>query len=169
MDVPGDTNRECDGAATFKDDAPGLALAVDKQQGHCWYDGGYNHRDFSIQPGRAGPFRAYRVSAPQTTAQNFAASHNTMWLSFQQRGTYTIYLLDESSGELEAQGTVTSSEAGAFVQIPVLADGAKTVVVAPASTQVIDGSVTTTTVASVTTTVLMQGLQNLSAFLRALV
>ena len=132
--VPGDTNRECNGASSFKADAPRLALAVDKRQGHCWYNGNYNDRDFSIQPGLVSSFRAYQIDGPQTKAKNFAASENTIWLSFEKAGTYKIYLLDKSGG-LQERGTVTATTADAFVKIPVVTEGTITLVVAPASTR----------------------------------
>ena len=132
MDVPGDTNRECNDVSTFKEDVPGLALAVDKQQGHCWYNGNYNNRDFSIQPGLVGSFRAYEISAPKTKAKKFAASDNTIWLSFEKAGSFNIYTLDKY-GELQEQGNVTSAKADTFVKIPVVVDAPKTLVIAPSS------------------------------------
>ena len=137
FDVPGNVNRECgDGAANnFKDDAPGIALALTEYQGNCWYDGRYNHKDFSIQPGQVESFRAYQISGPKSMAQNFQASKNTIWLSFDKAGPYKIYLLGKS-GDLAEEATVTSPKAGTFVQTPLKADGPKTLVIAPASTRV---------------------------------
>ena len=134
VDVAGDTNKECNGVSSFKEDAPGLAMAVDKQQGHCWSGGSYNHRDFSIQPGLVGPFRAYEISASKSKAQKFAASDNTIWVSSAKAGSYKIYVLGKS-GHLHERGTVTISKSGELVKTSVVADAdaATILVVAPAS------------------------------------
>ena len=134
VDVPGDTNRECNAVSSFKEDAPGIAMAVDKRQGHCWYGGNYNHRDFSIQPGLVGPFRAYKISAPKSKAKKFAASENTIWVSFDKAGSYKVYVLGES-GDLHERGNVTTSKAGELAKTTVVADADAGVilVVAPAS------------------------------------
>ena len=136
VDVPGDTNKECD-VSKFKEDAPGIVLAMGKQGGHdkgkCWDGGTYNNRDISIQPGLIGSLRAYQISAPKTKATEFVASKTTIWLSFKAAGSYKIYFMNEL-GELQEQGTVTFSKG--FVKIPVIADAAKIFAVSPASTRV---------------------------------
>ena len=140
-EVIGDENHECKDSLEFKEDAPRIALAVDKQQGSCWRGGGFNHRNFTIQPVRVGTSRAYKITGPRTKAKNFAASKNTIWLSFPRKGSYTISVVDEN-GKLQEAGTVTVPKRNVFVKIPVLADKSKTVVVSPVGTSE-DGATTT--------------------------
>ena len=159
VSLAGDANCEARGASSFKESAPGIALAVNKKQGHCWMGGGYNYRDFTIQPGLAGPYRAYQISAPKTKPHKFAASDNTIWLSFDKPGKYKVYVLttllagkeSPNHGGVEEMATITATAANTFVKVPgetkrgvymgditvgVLADKFKTVIVAPASTRV---------------------------------
>ena len=82
VSLAGDANCEARGASSFKESAPGIALAVNKKQGHCWRGGGYNYRDFTIQPGLTGSYRAYQISAPKTKPKLFAASDNIKFPNF---------------------------------------------------------------------------------------
>lgn len=134
-DVTGVQNNECKGSNTFKEDAPGIVLAVDKYQNGCWTDGRYNHKDFSIQPGMVGSAKAYQISGYKTKAKNFQASKNTIWLSFPKQGAYKVYSLAKNT--LQEIAAVTSPKANTFVKINNLLADAKpiTLVVAPASTR----------------------------------
>ena len=136
VDVPGNVNKECDGVSTFVPEAPGIALALDRYNGEtCWTDGRYNHMGWSIQPGLVTSFRAYQISGPNTEAINFEASKNTIWLSFDAAGLYTVYLLT-SEGDIQKVENITSPASGTFVKTTLLAKNKPTLFVVPAATRV---------------------------------
>ena len=141
-DVTGDKNQECKDASTFKEDAPGIALATFNAWNaqNCYTGGAYNHKDFSIQPLQIYSTRAYKITGPQTKATDYAHATNTIWLSFANPGSYKIYVIDifgAFGSVLKEAGTVTATEKNTFVKTPVLADAgadeSKTVVIAEAS------------------------------------
>ena len=78
VESPGNVNKECNDVATFKEDAPGIALALDKYGSRCWSDGRYNDKDYSVQSGKVESFVAYRISGPKTKATKFRGSKNTV-------------------------------------------------------------------------------------------
>merc|ERR1719201_1011987 len=137
-EVTGDKNQECKDVTTFQADAPGIALAVLRQngKGSCWTGGGYNDRDFSIQPLQIYSSRAYKITGPKTKAKNFRASRNGIYLSFEKAGSYKLYTLNKY-GDLQEAATVTASKAKTFVKTPLFADETKTLVVALASKAIV--------------------------------
>ena len=135
LTVTGTVNQECKDASTFKADAPGVALALTKYSNRCWSDGRYNAKDFTIQPGKVGSLKAFQISGPKSPPKSFRASKNAIWLSFDKKGSYTIYQLDDK-GSLKDLGTVESQGADKFVKTKLFADAKRTLVVAPASLRV---------------------------------
>ena len=133
--VSGTNNKETDDVSIFREDAPGIALALTVYKGSSWGDGRYNSMDFTIQSGLVGSFRAYKIDGPKTKFKQFQASQNTIWLSFEKAGDYKIYLLDDT-GTLTEEGSITSPEGGKFIKTNMLADSLKTLVIAPASARV---------------------------------
>ena len=123
----GTVNQECTTASTFKSDAPYVALALTNSSDICWSASANN---FTVQPGKVGPFKAFQVSGPEPKFPFYA-----IWLSFDQKGSYKIYQLDDT-GSLKELADVESQEAYKFVDTKLYAEEKRTLVVAPASVRV---------------------------------